>query len=88
MADAPRAQGLYDPAREHDSCGMGFIAHVRNRPSHDIIQRGLQILANLDHRGGILADVTITRTCSCHTSTLSLACCFAPRIRTGSTSHR
>ena len=56
MADAPRAQGLYDPAREHDSCGMGFIAHVRNRPSHDIIQRGLQILANLDHRGGVGAD--------------------------------
>ncbi len=55
----PRAQGLYDPAWEHDSCGMGFIAHVKGVASHEIIAQGLQILTNLDHRGGIGADPTV-----------------------------
>jgi len=49
-------QGLYDPANEHDACGVGFIAHVKNRASHDIVRQGLQILVNLDHRGAVGAD--------------------------------
>ncbi|MFN3944737.1 MAG: glutamate synthase large subunit [Allosphingosinicella sp.] len=52
----PGAQGLYDPAHERDSCGMGFIAHVKGGKSHDIVRQGLRILANLDHRGGVGAD--------------------------------
>ncbi|MFN3727621.1 MAG: glutamate synthase large subunit [Allosphingosinicella sp.] len=52
-------QGLYDPAYEHDSCGMGFIAHVKGARSSDIIAKGLTILANLDHRGGVGADPTM-----------------------------
>ncbi len=52
----PQRQGLYDPGKERDSCGMGFIAHVKGQRSNEIIQRGLQILANLDHRGGVGAD--------------------------------
>jgi glutamate synthase (NADPH/NADH) large chain len=52
----PPAQGLYDPARERDSCGVGFIAHIKNKKSHDIVARGIQILVNLDHRGAIGAD--------------------------------
>ncbi|MGA2793279.1 MAG: glutamate synthase large subunit [Roseiarcus sp.] len=52
----PRRQGLYDPANEHDSCGVGFVADLRNRMSHDILQKGLQILGNLDHRGATGAD--------------------------------
>ncbi|GAA4026337.1 glutamate synthase large subunit [Sphingomonas rosea] len=52
----PKAQGLYDPAREHDSCGMGFVAHVGGAASHRIIAQGLEILANLHHRGGVGAD--------------------------------
>jgi glutamate synthase (NADPH/NADH) large chain len=47
----PPAQGLYDPRYEHDSCGVGFVADLKNRKSHDILLKGLQILANLDHRG-------------------------------------
>ena len=47
----PPAQGLYDPAREHDACGVGFIAHIKNKKTHDIVRQGLQILVNLDHRG-------------------------------------
>ncbi|MDO8931364.1 MAG: hypothetical protein Q7U97_03130, partial [Rhodocyclaceae bacterium] len=47
----PMAQGLYDPAREHDACGVGFVAHIKNAKSHAIVAQGLQILKNLEHRG-------------------------------------
>src|SRR5690242_12384445 len=50
-AALPPAQGLYDPRREKDSCGVGFIADMKNRKSHGIIAQGLKILHNLDHRG-------------------------------------
>jgi glutamate synthase (NADPH/NADH) large chain len=52
----PERQGLYDPHREHDACGVGFIADINNRASHDIVRQGLQILVNLDHRGAVGAD--------------------------------
>ncbi|MBT3237195.1 MAG: class II glutamine amidotransferase, partial [Rhodospirillaceae bacterium] len=52
----PQKQGLYDPANERDNCGLGFIADIKNRKSHDIVRDGLQILINLDHRGAIGAD--------------------------------
>ena len=52
----PGRQGLYDPRNEHDSCGIGFVANIKGRKSHDIIVRGLQILVNLDHRGAVGAD--------------------------------
>ncbi len=51
-----RDRGLYDPRNEHDSCGVGFVANIKGRKSHDIIRRGLQILVNLDHRGAVGAD--------------------------------
>ena len=56
MMDQHPAQGLYDPRNEHDSCGVGFVVNIKGRKSHDIIQRGLQILVNLDHRGAVGAD--------------------------------
>ena len=52
----PGRQGLYDPRNEHDACGVGFVANIKGRKSHDIIERGLQILVNLDHRGAVGAD--------------------------------
>ncbi len=52
-------EGLYDPHLEHDSCGMGFVAHVKGARSNDIISKGLQILASLDHRGGVGADPSV-----------------------------
>ncbi|MET0745761.1 MAG: glutamate synthase central domain-containing protein, partial [Microvirga sp.] len=52
----PPAQGLYHPGREKDSCGVGFIVDMKNRKSHTIVQQGLQILLNLDHRGAVGAD--------------------------------
>ncbi len=50
------AQGLYDPANEHDACGVGFVAHIKGHKSHDIVVQGLNILRNLDHRGAVGAD--------------------------------
>ena len=52
----PHRQGLYDPANEHDSCGVGFVANIKGRKSHEVIEAGLQILVNLDHRGAVGAD--------------------------------
>ncbi|MBN1821661.1 MAG: glutamate synthase large subunit [Prolixibacteraceae bacterium] len=52
----PQAQGLYNPENEHDNCGIGFVAHIKGVPSHDIIKRGLDVLLNMDHRGATSAD--------------------------------
>jgi len=48
--------GLYDRRNEHDACGVGFVVNVQGRRSHQIVQQGLQILLNLDHRGAVGAD--------------------------------
>lgn len=48
----PPKQGLYDPAFEKDACGMGFVAHIKGRASHDIVSKALTMLANMEHRGG------------------------------------
>jgi len=52
----PAKQGLYDPANEHDACGVGFVANIKGARSHAIIEQGLQILKNLTHRGAVGAD--------------------------------
>jgi glutamate synthase (NADPH/NADH) large chain len=52
----PDAQGLYDPRNEKDSCGVGFIADMKGRKSHKIVQDAIQILLNLEHRGAVGAD--------------------------------
>ena len=52
----PPKQGLYDPRNEHDACGVGFVANIKGAKSHDIVRQGLQLLINLDHRGGVGAD--------------------------------
>jgi glutamate synthase domain-containing protein 2/glutamate synthase domain-containing protein 1/glutamate synthase domain-containing protein 3 len=49
-------QGLYDPALEKDSCGVGFIADIKGRKSHKLIEDALAILCNLEHRGAVGAD--------------------------------
>ncbi len=48
--------GLYDPAHEKDACGVGFVAHIKGQRSHSIVEQGLKILENLDHRGAVGAD--------------------------------
>jgi glutamate synthase (NADPH) large chain len=52
----PEPQGLYDPANEHDACGVGFVANIKGRKSHEVVRSGLQILLNIDHRGAVGAD--------------------------------
>ncbi|MGW4295606.1 glutamate synthase large subunit [Micromonospora chersina] len=48
---APRATGLYDPAHEHDACGVAFVADLHGRRSHEVVANGLGALCRLDHRG-------------------------------------
>ncbi|KAA6185521.1 glutamate synthase large subunit [Thiohalocapsa marina] len=52
----PPAQGLYDPAHERDSCGVGFVCNIKNAKSHAIVEQGLEILERLHHRGAVGAD--------------------------------
>ncbi|GGB89454.1 glutamate synthase [Novosphingobium endophyticum] len=52
----PKPQGLYDARNEHDSCGVGFVAHIKGQKSHAIITQALEILKNIDHRGAVGAD--------------------------------
>ncbi|MBL8226253.1 MAG: glutamate synthase large subunit [Chromatiales bacterium] len=53
----PGRQGLYDPQFEHDACGVGFVVDIKGRKSHDILQKGIQVLRNLDHRGACGCEV-------------------------------
>ena len=52
----PKAQGLYDPAFEHDSCGVGFVCDIKGRKSHEIVRSGIEVLKRLEHRGAVGAD--------------------------------
>ena len=52
----PPAEGLYDPSLEKDSCGVGFIANIKGKKSHQIVSDALSILCNLEHRGAVGAD--------------------------------
>jgi glutamate synthase (NADPH/NADH) large chain len=54
--DSLAEQGLYNPASEHDACGVGFVAHIKGHKAHGIVEQGLKILENLDHRGAVGAD--------------------------------
>src|SRR5258708_33493248 len=53
---APPAEGLYDPSLEKDSCGVGFIANIKGKKSHQIVADAISILCNLEHRGAVGAD--------------------------------
>ena len=52
----PEEYGLYDPKNEHENCGFGFIANIKNEPKHEIVHQALEIVHNLDHRGAVGAD--------------------------------
>ncbi len=51
-----REQGLYHPSQEHDACGVGFVVDMHGRASHDIVSHGIEILANITHRGAAGCD--------------------------------
>src|SRR5689334_19677339 len=52
----PEEQGLYHPSHEHDACGMGFVVNLDGRKTHEIVQKGIQVLINLTHRGACGCD--------------------------------
>jgi glutamate synthase (NADPH/NADH) large chain len=52
----PQAQGLYDPSLDKDSCGVGFIANIKGKKSREIIDKGIRLMCNLEHRGAEGAD--------------------------------
>lgn len=56
LRDLPAPQGLYDPAYEHDSCGIGLVVNIKGNRSYNIIDDALTILENLKHRGAEGAD--------------------------------
>ncbi|NMF08864.1 glutamate synthase large subunit [Corynebacterium xerosis] len=56
LAGGPARQGLYDPSREHDACGVAFVADIHGRPSRDIVDKAIQALVNIDHRGAAGAE--------------------------------
>ena len=56
IAGFPKAQGLYNPVNEHDACGVGMVLDIKNRASFDIVEKGLAMLCNLEHRGAVGAD--------------------------------
>ncbi len=55
----PERKGLYDAKNEHDACGIGFVANLLGLESHSIIQDGLEMLENLEHRGAVGADKSV-----------------------------
>ena len=57
MLGRPKKQGLYDPQFEHDACGVGFVADIKGRKTHRILQQGIEVLKNLDHRGASGSEV-------------------------------
>ncbi|OGW72153.1 MAG: glutamate synthase subunit alpha [Omnitrophica bacterium GWA2_52_12] len=56
-ASRPKKQGLYDPAHEHDACGVGFVVNIKGRQSQAIVKQALTVLVNLTHRGACGCEV-------------------------------
>ena len=56
QSNFPIAQGLYDPANEHDACGVAMVATLNKIPTHEIVEQGLRALRNLEHRGASGAE--------------------------------
>src|ERR1043165_9072225 len=54
--EALAQRGLYSATNEKDACGVGFVAHIKGQRAHGIVEQGLKILENLDHRGAVGAD--------------------------------
>jgi glutamate synthase (NADPH/NADH) large chain/glutamate synthase (ferredoxin) len=53
----PPAAGLYDPAFEHDACGIGAVARLDNRREHEVVERAIQVLLRLEHRGAVGSEI-------------------------------
>src|ERR1044072_5932941 len=58
-------QGLYHPSHEHDACGVGFVAHIKGKKSHAIVEQGLNVLKNRSHRGAVGCDPKLSDGAGC-----------------------
>ena len=58
-------QGLYRPENEHDACGVGFVANIKGKKSHTIVEQGLTVLKNLTHRGAVGWDPKLSDGAGC-----------------------
>ena len=56
FSSTPKAIGLYDPAYEHDACGVAMVATLKKLPTHEIVSKALTALRNLEHRGASGAE--------------------------------
>ena len=56
FSERPMQTGLYDPANEHDSCGVGFVVDIKGKKSNKIVKDGLQVLLRMEHRGAVGSD--------------------------------
>ena len=56
MKEYRKYQGLYDPAYEHDACGVGIVANLNGQKTYDIIRNAIRVLINLEHRGACGCD--------------------------------
>ncbi|MCU1352370.1 MAG: gltB 1, partial [Acidimicrobiales bacterium] len=56
MRTSPPRQGLYDPANEHDACGVAFVVDLKGRRTHDLVEKGIAALCHLEHRGASGAE--------------------------------
>ena len=65
-------QGLYDPAFEHDACGIGFVANIKGIKSHQNVSDALTILENMEHRGASGSEVNSEETPLRHNDFLDL----------------
>ena len=61
----PGPQGLYHPVNEHDACGVGFVAHIKGKKTHSIVEQGLTVLRNLTHRGAVGWDPKLSDGAGC-----------------------
>ncbi|MBA3484623.1 MAG: glutamate synthase subunit alpha, partial [Pirellulales bacterium] len=57
LVHLPAKHGLYDPANEHDACGVGFVAHIKGQRSHQILLDAEEVLRNMDHRGACGCEI-------------------------------
>ena len=55
-SSSPAAQGLYDPSHDRDACGLAMVATLRGTPGHYIVEKALEALRNLEHRGAVGSD--------------------------------
>ena len=77
----PERHGLYDPANEHDACGVGFVAHVKGVASHQTVLDAASMLECMDHRGAYGCEMNTAMVLGCLLACQTALCVGLPRNR-------